>query len=42
MGRFGGGWAFKLGITVASSLREIIFDLGIGSIRFQFKKREVK
>lgn len=33
MGRFGGGWAFKFGITVSSSLRDVILDLGIGSIR---------
>lgn len=33
MGRFGGGWAFKFGMTVSSSLRDIVIDLGIGSIR---------
>lgn len=33
MGRFGGGWAFKFGITASSSLRDIIIDVGIGSIR---------
>lgn len=33
MGRFGGGWAFKLGITGSSSLRDWVIDLGFGSIR---------
>jgi hypothetical protein len=33
MGRFGGGWAFKLGITVSESLTDWVLDLGIGSIR---------
>jgi len=35
MGRFGGGWAFKLGLTVSGSLKDIILDLGIGSLRFK-------
>ena len=35
MGRFGGGWAFKFGITVSSSTRDIVLDLGLGSLRFQ-------
>ena len=34
MGRFGGGWAFKFGITASSSLRDVIFDLGLGGLRF--------
>lgn len=38
MGRFGGGWAFKFGITVSSSLRDFVIDLGIGSIRITIKK----
>lgn len=33
MGRFGGGWAFKFGITVSESLRDWVIDLGLGSIR---------
>ena len=33
MGRFGGGWAFKFGVTVSRSGRDWIFDLGIGSVR---------
>jgi hypothetical protein len=39
MGRFGGGWAFKLGITVSSSLRDFVIDLGIGSIRVTRNKK---
>lgn len=39
MGRFGGGWAFKFGITVSASLRDWVIDLGIGSIRITFKER---
>ena len=38
MGRFGGGWAFKFGITVSSSLRDVVIDLGLGSIRIRFEK----
>lgn len=34
-GRFGGGWAFKVGITVSSSFKDWIFDLGIGSVRIK-------
>jgi hypothetical protein len=37
MGRFGGGWAFKLGVDV--SLRDWVFYLGIGSIRVTLTKR---
>ncbi len=36
MGRFGGGWAFKFGITVSASMRDVIIELGIGSIRIKF------
>ena len=39
MGRFGGGWAFKLGVTVSSSLRDWVIDLGLGSLRIQIKPR---
>lgn len=38
MGRFGGGWAFKLGVSASSSLRDWVFDLGLGSVRVQFPK----
>jgi hypothetical protein len=38
MGRFGGGWAFKLGITVDRTATEWIIELGIGAIRIHFKK----
>lgn len=41
MGRFGGGWAFKLGITASSNLKDWVIDLGIGSIRIN-KVSEVK
>lgn len=33
MGRFGGGWAFKFGLTASGSLRDWVLDLGLGSIR---------
>lgn len=33
MGRFGGGWAFKFGVTVSASLSDWVIDLGLGSIR---------
>lgn len=36
-GRFGGGWAIKFGITLSRKLDDIIFDLGLGSIRVQIK-----
>jgi hypothetical protein len=39
-GRFGGWWAFKLGITISGCLRDWVFDLGIGSIRVSIKDRE--
>ena len=35
MGRFGGGWAIKIGVTVSKSLRDIVIDCGIGSIRIK-------
>jgi hypothetical protein len=38
-GRFGGWWAFKFGITVSSSMRDIVLDLGIGSVRITFEKK---
>lgn len=38
MGRFGGGWAFKFGITVSNSLRDVVIDLGLGSVRIKFEK----
>lgn len=40
MGRFGGGWAFKLGVTVSYDMRDWVFDLGIGSIRVMFEQKE--
>lgn len=39
MGRFGGGWAFKFGIIASSDLRDIVIDLGIGSIRIVRAKK---
>lgn len=39
MGRFGGGWAFKFGIVASSDLRDIVIDLGIGSIRIVRAKK---
>lgn len=39
MGRFGGGWAFKFGVTAAKN--DIIFDLGLGGIRFAWRKVKV-
>lgn len=38
-GRFGGWWAFKFGITFSSSLRDIVLDLGIGSIRITGERK---
>ena len=38
-GRFGGWWAFKFGITISSSLRDWVIDLGFGSIRITFDKK---
>ena len=40
MGRFGGGWAFKFGITISQSARDWVIDLGLGSIRVIFKQKE--
>lgn len=40
MGRFGGGWAFKFGIMVSSSLRDWVFDLGLGSIRVVIQTKQ--
>jgi hypothetical protein len=40
MGRFGGGWAFKLGVMFGSGFDDFIFSLGIGEIRIQIKSRE--
>ena len=42
MGRFGGGWAFKFGVNISGSLKEWIFDLGIGSVRLKFGGKEVE
>lgn len=39
MGRFGGGWAFKFGITASENLRDIVLDLGLGSIRIIIKRK---
>jgi hypothetical protein len=38
MGRFGGGWAFKFGLTASGDMRDIILDFGLGSMRVRFKK----
>jgi len=38
-GRFGGGWAMKLGIDVSSCLTDWVFYFGIGSIRIILKRR---
>lgn len=40
LGRFGGGWAFKLGITVSSRCDDICLDLIIGSMRIKLVERE--
>lgn len=40
MGRFGGGWAFKFGVQISRDLRDWVFDLGLGSIRIIFEKKE--
>ena len=34
-GRSGGGWAFKFGITSNENFRELVIDVGIGSIRLE-------
>lgn len=39
MGRFGGGWAIKFGITISETGRDIILDCGIGSIRIKTGER---
>lgn len=40
MGRFGGGWAFKFGITASRSFRDVVIDLGIGSIRITSEPKQ--
>ena len=40
MGRFGGGWAFKFGITISRDARDIVLDLGLGSIRVWLPKKK--
>lgn len=37
MGRFGGGWAIKCGLTIGSAGRDIILDLILGSIRISWR-----
>jgi hypothetical protein len=37
MGRFGGGWKWKLGILVGK--REVIFELIFGSIRIKWGEK---
>lgn len=39
-GRFGGGWAFKLGITISERLDDFVIDLGIGSIRIKYDRHK--
>ena len=39
LGRFGGGWAFQFGVTINKSLTDIVFDLGIGSVRITRKSK---
>lgn len=39
MGRFGGGWAFKFGVTISKTGRDICLDLGIGGLRIQWVKK---
>lgn len=38
MGRFGGGWQYKLGIQWGGST--VIVDLLVGTIRFTWEKRK--
>jgi hypothetical protein len=38
MGRFGGGWRFKLGMAVGTS--SLMLELGIGILTFGWKKKE--
>ena len=33
VGRFGGGWALKIGVAMSCNLRDVVIDCGIGSIR---------
>lgn len=40
MGPFGGGWAFKLGVMASEDFRDVVIDLGIGSLRIQANKKE--
>jgi len=40
MGRFGGGWGFKIGIVASKTMQDFVIDLVIGSIRVT--KKEVK
>jgi hypothetical protein len=40
MGRFGGGWAFKLGLILSKDLKHIILDLGIGSIQIKLRNKK--
>ncbi|WP_296279825.1 hypothetical protein [uncultured Acinetobacter sp.] len=42
MGRFGGGWAFKLGITTDHKLSDFVFCLGIGQVRITLKRGLLK
>ncbi|MFW1664639.1 hypothetical protein [Acinetobacter ursingii] len=35
LGRFGGGWAIKFGITCDEKFRDFVIDLGIGSVRLE-------
>ena len=39
MGRFGGGWAFRLGVTIGGSLTDWVFNLGLGSIRITYRRK---
>lgn len=39
MGRFGGGWAIKFGITVSGDFRDICIDMMLGSIRIKFPRK---
>ncbi len=38
MGRFGGGWAIKFGITISSDMKDIVLDLMLGSVRIKLRK----
>lgn len=39
MGRYGGGWSFKLGITVSGSLRDWVISFGLGEVRISWEKK---